>query len=127
MNRTEWKALSRSIRTIRREKPTHGQILEVEANGKPYRIIARPGHTIRILASRIPDRPTAQLVARELRDAADERADAKSAWRRTSAKRAARMSLQMAREWRRPGWRDEVRAAARRDYFYPRNMIEGSN
>ena len=111
MNRTEWKSFHRSVRETRRNQPARRPFHEFNANGIPYKMIAHQGEPTRILAIRIPDRPTAQLVARELHDAAEERRLAKRG--RTVAKHAARLSLEMAQRWRHPSWREEARAAGR--------------
>lgn len=115
MLRSDWKSFARNVRLERRATPPYSPArwLSFEVNGIPYRATAAHGYTLRILADRLPDRPTSQMIARDLADAAEDRRIASTDdWRSDVRKRAARLSLAIARNWHRPNWRDEARAAA---------------
>jgi hypothetical protein len=115
MLRSDWKEFARNVRLERRATPPYkpARWFSFEVNGVPYRATAAHGHTLRILTERLPDRPTGQMIARELNAATEDRRIATTDhWRSDSRKRSAHLSLTIARQWRTTSWRDDARAAA---------------
>lgn len=111
MTRDEWKAAHRRARSL--ATGSTSRLVTIEHAGRPFKLIRAPyGVPIRVMACRIADRPNAQLIARELAEAAEDRRRLAFYHLRRNAIRAHRLSIEAARAWRLDEWRERVRRAA---------------